>query len=33
MSGMRMLATATTKQEIIDNLQDYIEGKPNIPDW
>lgn len=33
MGVMRMLAAATTRQDIIDNLQDYIEGEPDILDW
>jgi transglutaminase-like putative cysteine protease len=33
MGVMRMLAAATTRQDIIENLQDYIEGEPDILDW
>ncbi len=33
MGVMRMLDAATTRQDIIDNLQDYIEGEPDILDW
>ncbi len=33
MGIMRMLDAAVTRHDIIDNLQDYIEGEPDIPDW
>ncbi|MCT8338386.1 transglutaminase domain-containing protein [Methanoculleus sp. Afa-1] len=33
MGVMRMLAAATTRQDVIENLQDYIEGEPDILDW
>lgn len=33
MGVMRMLDVSRTRQEIIDNLQDYLEGEPDILDW
>ena len=33
MGVMRMLDAADTRQDVIDNLQDYIEGEPDILDW
>ena len=33
MGVMRMLSAATTRQDFIENLQDYIEGEPDILDW
>lgn len=33
MGVMRMLDAAVTRQDVIDNLQDYIEGEPDIPGW
>jgi transglutaminase-like putative cysteine protease len=33
MGVMRMLDAARTRQDIIDNLQDYLEGEPDILDW
>ncbi|SCL75953.1 putative protein involved in cytokinesis, contains TGc (transglutaminase/protease-like) domain [Methanoculleus chikugoensis] len=33
MGVMRMLDAATTRQDIVENLQDYIEGEPDILDW
>lgn len=33
MGVMRMLDAAATRQDVIDNLQDYLEGEPDILDW
>ncbi|MDV2480834.1 transglutaminase domain-containing protein [Methanoculleus sp. Wushi-C6] len=33
MGVMRMLDASRSRQDIIDNLQDYLEGEPDIPDW
>lgn len=33
MGVMRMLDAAATCQDVIDNLQDYLEGEPDIVDW
>ncbi|WP_220680564.1 hypothetical protein [Methanofollis formosanus] len=30
---MRMLDVAATRQDVIDNLQDSLEGEPDIVDW
>lgn len=33
MGVMRMLDAAATCQDVIDNLQDYLEGEPDIVEW
>lgn len=33
MGVMRMLDASTTRQDVIDNLQDYLEGESDVVDW
>ncbi|MDN7025093.1 transglutaminase family protein [Methanoculleus sp. FWC-SCC1] len=33
MGVMRMLDAARTLKDVVENLQDYLDGDPDIPDW
>ena len=33
MGVMRMLDASTTRQDVIDSLQDYLEGESDVVDW
>jgi hypothetical protein len=33
MGVMLMLDSSRTRQDVMDNLQDFLEGEPDIVDW